>query len=355
MRSTARSSTARAASRIALAIPSGPELPCPTTASPRRPSRIAPPVVSGSIWLRSEPSAGRNSSPPAAARGPERAAARTASATARAVPSIVFSTTLPVKPSVTTTSAPPLIRSRPSTLPTKSMPAACPPLAASRCSPPRPPRSPCSAPRRPREAPPAASRRRGPPAEGRAQVGELDQVAPPAPRRSRRRPGTGWAARSGPGRELHRERRTANALHAAEREQRRRHRGPRRPGAHQRFRAPLRDVAGGHHDRGLGRERTAATGSSEFVISSAAATSSTPSISSPARQRLGVAEDAQPDSIGRRRAGAGDDHLRPPLGATAVEGHGVTGHRGRYLLRLGCPVSRGADSAISCLITSRPA
>src|SRR5581483_1704533 len=124
VRSTACSSTARAANLIALAIPSGPELPCPTTAGPRSPSRIAPPVVSGSICRRSEPSAGRRSIPPTAARGPERAAARTASATARAVPSIVFSTTFPVNPSVTMTSASPPIRSRPSTLPRKSMPSA---------------------------------------------------------------------------------------------------------------------------------------------------------------------------------------------------------------------------------------
>ena len=52
---------------------------------------------------------------------PTRAASRIASATARAVPSSVFSATLPVKPSVTTTSAAPVSRSRPSTLPTKSI------------------------------------------------------------------------------------------------------------------------------------------------------------------------------------------------------------------------------------------
>src|SRR5215218_722291 len=121
VRSTARSSTARAASRTAFAIPSGPALPWPTTATPRSPSRMAPPVASGSMRRLSPPSAGRSRRPPSVAIGPERAASRTASATARAVPSIVFSATLPVKPSVTTTSAIPASRSRPSRLPRKSI------------------------------------------------------------------------------------------------------------------------------------------------------------------------------------------------------------------------------------------
>src|SRR5262245_22764798 len=105
VRSIARSSTARAASLTAFAIPSGPELPCPTTATPRNPSRIAPPVWSGSVWRRNPPSAGLSSSPPAAARGPDRAADRTAVPIADAVPSMVFRTTFPVNPSVTITSA----------------------------------------------------------------------------------------------------------------------------------------------------------------------------------------------------------------------------------------------------------
>ena len=96
------------------APPAAPRWRCPPARSSRdRPPRrragragSRPPVVSGSIWRRRPPSAGRSSSPPAAARGPERAAARTASAHGRcAVPSIVFRTTLPVNPSVTITSA----------------------------------------------------------------------------------------------------------------------------------------------------------------------------------------------------------------------------------------------------------
>src|SRR4051794_30671802 len=121
VRSTARSSTARCESRTAFAMPSGVELPWATTATPRRPSRIAPPTAFGSMAERRPPRAGRRSRPPAAASGPERAAPRTASATALAVPSSVFRVTFPVKPSVTTTSASPLSRSRPSTLPMKRM------------------------------------------------------------------------------------------------------------------------------------------------------------------------------------------------------------------------------------------
>ena len=44
-------------------MPSRTRLPCATTATPRMPSRIAPPVVSGSISRRRPPSASRMSSP----------------------------------------------------------------------------------------------------------------------------------------------------------------------------------------------------------------------------------------------------------------------------------------------------
>jgi hypothetical protein len=49
-------------------------------------------------------------------------ACRIAAVTVEAVPSISFSATLPVKPSVTTTSATPFVTSLPSTLPTKLRP-----------------------------------------------------------------------------------------------------------------------------------------------------------------------------------------------------------------------------------------
>src|SRR5262249_52772973 len=76
-----------AASRTALAMPSGPALPWATTAIERRPSRIAPPAESGWSRRRTPPSAGRIRSPPAAASGLDRAALRIAPATVRAVPS----------------------------------------------------------------------------------------------------------------------------------------------------------------------------------------------------------------------------------------------------------------------------
>src|SRR6185503_18276424 len=124
VRPTASTSAQRAASRTALAIPSAPELPWPTTAIPRRPSRIAPPVVSGCSSRRSPPSAGFISRPPAAASGLERAALRIAPAIARAEPSITLRVTLPVKPSVTITSTVAAGRSPPSTLPANSIPGA---------------------------------------------------------------------------------------------------------------------------------------------------------------------------------------------------------------------------------------
>ena len=119
VRSTIRSSTARRASRTALAIPSGPKLPCATTTGRRRPSRIAPPTASGSSCSRSLPTAPLISSPPTVETGPERIASRIAPPTVFDVPSITFSAMLPVKPSVTTTSADAAGRSKPSTLPTK--------------------------------------------------------------------------------------------------------------------------------------------------------------------------------------------------------------------------------------------
>src|SRR5680860_270888 len=66
---TASTSTQRAARRTALAIPSAPALPWPTTAMPRSPRRIAPPVVSGCSSRRRPPRAGRIIRPPSAASG----------------------------------------------------------------------------------------------------------------------------------------------------------------------------------------------------------------------------------------------------------------------------------------------
>ncbi len=104
VRSTMSSSAARRAKRTAFAIPSTLDFPWATTTGRRTPSRIAPPVVLGSSCSRRPARRPRTSSPPSDDRSPPRMASRTAPATVFAVPSISFRATLPVKPSVTTTS-----------------------------------------------------------------------------------------------------------------------------------------------------------------------------------------------------------------------------------------------------------
>src|SRR5919108_4853281 len=134
VRSTIRSSTARRARRTAVAIPFGPKLPCATTTGLRSPSRIAPPTRSGSISSRSCAIFPRIRSPPTLDTGPERIRSLIASRTVREVPSSTFSATLPVKPSLTTTSAVAAGRSNPSTLPTKLNGPPCSRSPASRTS-----------------------------------------------------------------------------------------------------------------------------------------------------------------------------------------------------------------------------
>ena len=98
------------------------ELPWQITTRPRTPSRQAPPTSSGSSAARRLRSAGFSSIPPIFARVLVPAAPLMRLKNADAQPSRSFSATLPVKPSVTTTSAVFLSRSRPSTLPTKFKP-----------------------------------------------------------------------------------------------------------------------------------------------------------------------------------------------------------------------------------------
>src|SRR6266540_1815794 len=118
-RPTTSWSTPRAARRTALAIARREEFPCAITARPRRPSRYAPPYVSGSSRFRSRRAAGRISRPPSLPRVVAVISWRNASSRFAIVPSRSLSVTLPVKPSVTTTSAAPRSRSRPSVLPPK--------------------------------------------------------------------------------------------------------------------------------------------------------------------------------------------------------------------------------------------
>src|SRR5215204_397788 len=100
VRSTMRSSTARRARRMALAMPSGLEPPWAITTGRRSPSRTAPPIAFGSSSRRRAPRRPRASRPPKAATGEERIAVRTAPPTVFAVPSMTLSATLPVNPSV---------------------------------------------------------------------------------------------------------------------------------------------------------------------------------------------------------------------------------------------------------------
>ena len=112
----------RSARRIACAKPTRVKRPWGTTPSRRRPSRYAPPCSSGSISRRKPSSAPRSSAPPILPRRLAAAASLIAESIVCETPSISFSATLPVKPSVTATSAAPATRSSPSTLPTKRKP-----------------------------------------------------------------------------------------------------------------------------------------------------------------------------------------------------------------------------------------
>ncbi len=108
-----------AAVRIPASIASAPDLPWPITQQPLRPRSGAPPISSGSLRRLTAAKAGCSSSAPSRPRIPRGMASFSRSKTSSAAVSDAFSTTLPVKPSITTTSTLPLKRSCPSTLPTK--------------------------------------------------------------------------------------------------------------------------------------------------------------------------------------------------------------------------------------------
>ena len=329
--------------------PSGPELPWATTATPRRPSRIAPPVLSGSISRRRPPSAGRRSSPPTAAIGFERAASETAPPTARAVPSSVFSTTLPVKPSVTTTSAPSASRSRPSTLPVKLRAgglgrgrrvrrrAALVPLPAS---------SPIDSRATRGRSTPSTSLR-----ERRAQVARTGPGRPRAPRCSRRRRASRSAGRRAPGSGAGRSARAGArpgcaAGRRAPRSSSRRW-GRRCTSASE---PPSATSAAAMTIEASLRERTAATGSSSLVISPAPR---------PARRRR---PRPGPRARRGRRRRAGECRRRRPTGAPAIRVSAPCSAPRPSSATVGAPSgtyssgeASGRPSPISCEITSRPA
>ncbi len=90
------------------------EAPCAMSATPSTPRSGAPPISRQSTRRRISSMAAFTSAPPSRAGSVRWSASFIIAESACAVPSIVFSATLPVKPSVTTTSTSPARRSRPS-------------------------------------------------------------------------------------------------------------------------------------------------------------------------------------------------------------------------------------------------
>src|SRR5215210_6435644 len=108
--------------RSAFSTPVACEFPCPITTELLTPSRKEPPYSSGSTVSLTSISLGRRMLAASLLRTSPVIAERTMPRISRATPSAVLSTTLPVKPSVTSTSATPRLMSRPSTFPTKRIP-----------------------------------------------------------------------------------------------------------------------------------------------------------------------------------------------------------------------------------------
>ena len=84
------------------------KLPCGDHAQLAQPEQVGAALASGSISSRNPRSPPRSSSPPSAPAREAIATSRIAPSIACETPSISFSATLPVKPSVTTTSATPV-------------------------------------------------------------------------------------------------------------------------------------------------------------------------------------------------------------------------------------------------------
>ena len=346
VRSIARSSTDRAASRIAFAIPSGPELPCATTATPRRPSRIAPPVASGSSSRRRPPSAGRKSRPPRAATGFDRAASPTARANrlrgslerlqrdvagepvgdddvGRVAQQVAA---LDVADEFDPVAAPASAACASTTI-------AVPFFASSPTE---------SSATRGESTPSTALANAAPSTPNCTRSWLRTSVLAPTSSSSGggpERPGTGsWTVRAG--------RRTPRRR--LQREQRRRHRRAGRPGADQGLRAALGDVARPpappRPARASARRRRAPR---RCAISSGAATTSSPSRP---RTLAGSPNTRSDDAVGERGAQALDQDGGAALDAPAVDGDRYA--NGAYSVGAVGPPS---SSATSGAMTSRPA
>src|SRR5215510_3481883 len=118
--STRPASTISAATLAALTMAVADDDPWLMMHTPSTPSSIAPPVWSGSSTLYS----GISESMAGSATAVAPSASNTLRTRVRSTPSMVFSTTLPVKPSATTTSTSSVMMSRPSTLPRNVAPEA---------------------------------------------------------------------------------------------------------------------------------------------------------------------------------------------------------------------------------------
>ena len=289
----------RAPARAAVADDHEPAQPEQNRRRRRSPGRAA---------SRSGASRPRISRPPSFETVPERIASRTAPTTAFAVPSISFSATLPVKPSVTTTSTSPRGRSKPSTLPDeveRRLGAA--PRAARA---PRPRRAcPSPAPRRPTAGRRAAARRPAPPR----------MKAAPMKANCTRCSGAHLDVRADvqqqhgpPGhRHDHRERRPVDAAAAASRAAARRPARRRSsPARHERLRAAVGDRARRLDDRGVRPRAHRLRRLVAFVIASGASTTSMPREARAERCR-DLRRGTEEDAAGARGGGLGARRRRP--------------------------------------------
>ena len=332
--------------------PSAPELPWPTTATPRSPSRIAPPVVSGSICA-AQPAERRAQQQPAG--GGDRARARGVADRAR------DRLRRPLERLQGDVAGEPVgddhvgvAREQVAALDVAAeveLPAPSPASAACASTTSRRSLLRLLADRE-QDHPRALDPEHGA-AERGAEIGELDQVAGRAPRRSRRRRAAAPGARRGRGRGAARRapgggrrwiRFSANRAAVIV--------APVGPALASASAPPSATSRGRADDRCLGlargRRRPARR---RWRSHSAASTSSTPVDAVEPAELGGIAEDAHGDAVGRGGTGAGDDRLGAPVGAAAVEGD--RGHRSRW--RLGYAAEPGSSSPISCAITSRPA
>ena len=287
--------------------------------TPSTPSSNAPPVLSGSSGVAASSMRSFSASATDAHSGssstPNTRPARPASA-----PSTVFSATLPVKPSVTITSA-----DVPQQVAALDVADPALHLGEQRRTRPCAARRPCPAPRRSRAARRSARRRRGAPGRTRGRATPTRPATRAAGRPSRRRRSAA-AARPAPNvGQRHRDRGPVHAADAAEAEQRGGHRGAGVARADQRLRPGLRAPPG--------RRRRATSpswcgrptaGSSSIAITSEAASTSTRVGRDAAGQvrgdGVGIADEQELDvELGRGAQAAGHDLRGRAVAAHRVE------------------------------------